>query len=637
MSVSTALTAADTEASGAQPHGNLRHLVIGAIGVVFGDIGTSPIYTLRESFGEAGGLEVVEGSILGVLSLIFWSLLIIVTLKYVILILRADNRGEGGVLAISALGLRGVKRGTFARKLVVGCSIAGLALFYGDGLITPAISVLSAVEGLETAQPALQPYVLPIAVTILTLLFLIQGFGTGLVGRLFGPVMIVWFGTLAVLGATHVVGNPSVLRALNPYWAVNLFVTEGWQAFVALGAVVLAVTGAEAVYADMGHFGRFPIRLAWLAFVLPALLLCYFGQGAMVLADPATAKQPFFHMAGDAWLWPLIILATCATVIASQAVISGVFSLTRQAILLGYLPRMQIRHTSVTEMGQIYIPRVNWILAIGVLTLVLGFQQSSHLAAAYGVSVTGAMGLDAILAGIVAAWIWRWGVFWASVVFGLLFALDLAYVLANLLKVPHGGWFPLIIAGVASFTVVTWRRGRKVLAQKLYSHALTTRAFIDKLGPTTQRVTGTGVFMTANPSIVPMALLHNLKHNKVLHERVVLMKVAVADVPFIPDENRVKVERLGKGFFGVTADYGFMDSPDVPKALEQCRDFGLALEPMATSFFLGRETLIPTTRPDLNPAEERLFILLSNTALSATAYFRLPPDRVVELGTQVEV
>jgi KUP system potassium uptake protein len=620
-----------------EPHGNLRHLVVGAIGVVFGDIGTSPIYTLRESFGEAGGLEVIEATILGVLSLIFWSLLIIVTLKYVILILRADNRGEGGVLAMSALALRGAQRGTFPRKLVIGCSIAGLALFYGDGLITPAISVLSAVEGLETVEPALQPYVLPIAVTILTLLFVIQSFGTGWVGRLFGPVMLAWFATLAFLGLIHIVDNPDVFRALNPYWAVNLFAVEGWQAFVALGAIVLAVTGAEAVYADMGHFGRFPIRLGWLVFVLPALLLNYFGQGAMVLADPSTAKQPFFHLVPEAWLWPLIILATCATVIASQAVISGVFSLTRQAILLGYLPRMRIRHTSVTEVGQIYIPRVNWALAIGVLALVLGFQQSSHLAAAYGVSVTGAMGLDAILAGLVAAWIWRWGAFWASVVFGLLFIIDLAYVAANLLKVPHGGWFPLVIAAAASFTVVTWRRGRKVLARTLYSHALTMAAFIEKLGPTTQRVAGTGVFMTANPSIVPVALLHNLKHNKVLHERVVLMTVTVADVPFIPDTSRIKVVRLGKGFFGVTAEYGFMDNPDVPKALESCRDYGLAIEPMATSFFLGRETLIPTTRPDLNTAEERLFILMSNTALSATAYFRLPPDRVVELGTQIEI
>jgi KUP system potassium uptake protein len=628
----------EREETAGHGHGaGIGGLVLGAVGVVYGDIGTSPLYTLKEAFGPAGGLHLSEPAVLGVLSLVFWSLIVIVTLKYVVLILRADNRGEGGVLAMSALALRGVGDMQRLRRLIFALAIAGLALFYGDGLITPAISVLSAVEGLETAEPALQPYVLPIAATVLVGLFLIQGFGTASVGRLFGPVMVVWFTTLGVLGLGQIVQNPAVLAALDPAYAVGLFGHAGWQAFVALGAIVLAVTGAEALYADMGHFGPTPIRIAWLGLVLPGLVLNYFGQGALVLRSPEALQHPFYHLAPAWLLWPLILLATCATVIASQAVISGVFSLTRQAIQLGYLPRMTVRHTSPTEIGQIYLPRVNWLLLAGVLALVLGFESSSRLAAAYGISVTGAMGIDAILAGVVATCVWGWPVPLAATVFGLFLFCDLGYVAANMLKIPHGGWFPLLLAAVFSLVVVTWRRGRAVLYDNLYRGAMPTLQFIEKLGPSIQRVTGTAVFLTGNPAVIPTPLLHNLKHNKVVHERVVLTTVVIEDVPYVPDRDRVTVERLGKGFFQVWARYGFMDEPDVPRALERCRPQGLAIEPMTQSYFIARETLIPSTRPEMGPLEEKLFIALSATALAATRYFKLPPDRVVELGTQVEI
>ena len=460
-----------------------KALVVGAIGVVYGDIGTSPLYTLREAFGPAGGLHMSEPTVLGVLSLVFWSLIVIVTIKYVTLILRADNRGEGGVLAMSALALRCTGSSKRLRNIVRGLSIAGLALFYGDGLITPAISVLSAVEGLKTAQPGLHHYVLPIATAVLVMLFVIQRFGTGHVGKLFGPVMLVWFAVLALLGLGQIWQNPGVLAALNPVYAVELFSIARWQAFVALGAIVLAITGAEALYADMGHFGRSPIRVAWIGLVLPALVLNYFGQGALVLRDASALDNPFYRMAPPWLLWPLIGLATCATVIASQAVISGVYSLTRQAIQLDYLPRMTVRHTSATEMGQIYLPQVNWLLMVGVLLLVLGFRSSSNLAAAYGISVTGAMGIDAILAGIVAARLWGWPGALAGAVFGFFLLCDLGYFAANLLKIPHGGWFPLAMACLFSLIVMTWRRGRGVLYKRLYKDAMPVSLLHRETGP----------------------------------------------------------------------------------------------------------------------------------------------------------
>ena len=632
----TPAAAGSPEGAAGHAASDRRTLVLAALGIVYGDIGTSPLYTLREAFGHAGGLHLSEPAVLGVLSLVFWSLILIVTLKYVVLILRADNRGEGGVLALGTLAARAVPRTPALCALIPALTIAGLALFYGDGLITPAISVLAAVEGLKTAAPALEPYVVPLAALVLLGLFVIQSHGTATVGTFFGPVMLVWFATLGVLGLAQIVQNPGVLAALNPAYALGLFGHAGWQAFVALGAIVLAVTGAEALYADMGHFGKAPIRLAWFGLVLPGLVLNYFGQGALVLREPAALEHPFYHLVPGWGLWPLIGLATCATIIASQAVISGVFSLTRQAVQLGYLPRMTIRHTSATEIGQVYLPRVNWLLMVGVLALVVSFRSSGNLAAAYGISVTGAMAIDAVLAGLVAAWRWGWGPA-AAVVFGTFFLLDFAYFAANALKIPAGGWFPLLVAAAFAYIVVTWRRGRRAVWDKLYAHALPIGSFLDRLDPALIRVRGTAVYMTGDPEVVPTALLHNIKHNQVLHEQVVLMTVRTRDIPYVPEAQRIEVAALGKGFYQVAASYGFLDQPDVPQALALCRARDLRAEPMRTSFFLGRETLIPTPSPPLGPVEARVFTWLSSGNLSATTYFRIPPERVVELGTQIEV
>ena len=622
--------------AGANGRGELRTLTLAALGVVYGDIGTSPLYTMREAFGHAGGLRLSEPAVLGVLSLVFWSLILVVTVKYVVLILRADNRGEGGVLALGTLASRAVPQTPALCWLIPVLTIAGLALFYGDGLITPAISVLSAVEGLKTAAPALEPYVVPTAALVLLALFLLQRRGTARVGALFGPVMLAWFGTLGLLGLVQIMQNPAVLAALDPRYALGLFGHAGWQAFVALGAIVLAVTGAEALYADMGHFGRTPIRLAWLGLVLPGLVLNYFGQGALVLRDPAALEHPFYHLVPGWALWALIGLATCATIIASQAVISGVFSLTRQAIQLGYLPRMRVKHTSATEIGQIYIPRVNWLLMTGVLLLVFGFRSSGNLAAAYGIAVTGAMAIDAILAGLIAAWRWSWGPT-AAVVFGGFLVIDLAYFAANALKIPAGGWFPIVVAAAFGYLVITWRRGRGVLWDKLYGRQPAVAAFIAGLDPKLIRVRGTAVYMTGNPEAVPMPLMSNIEHNQVLHEQVVLMNVRTQDVPYVPEDRRLDVARLGAGFFQVIVSYGFMDAPNVPGAMELCQARGLRADPMRTSYFIGRETLIPTPRPPMGPVEARVFAFLSAGSLSATAYFRIPPERVVELGTQLEI
>jgi KUP system potassium uptake protein len=540
------------------------------------------------------------------------------------------------VLALGALASRAVPRTPALCWLIPNLTIAGLALFYGDGLITPAISVLSAVEGLRTAAPALEPYVVPIAALVLLGLFVIQSRGTARVGALFGPVMLVWFATLGLLGFAQIAQNPAVLAALDPRYALGLFGHAGWQTFVALGAIVLAVTGAEALYADMGHFGRTPIRLAWLGLVLPGLVLNYFGQGALVLRDPAALEHPFYHLVPGWALWPLIGLATCATIIASQAVISGVFSLTRQAIQLGYLPRMTVKHTSAAQIGQIYIPRVNWLVMAGVLLLVFGYRSSGNLAAAYGISVTGAMAIDAILAGLIAAWRWGWGAA-AALVFGGFLAIDLAYFAANALKIPSGGWFPLVVAAAFAYLVATWRRGRGVLWDKLYGRQPAVAAFIAGLDPGLIRVRGTAVYMTGNPAVVPTPLMSNIEHNQVLHEQAVLMTVRTQDIPYVPEDQRLEVARLDAGFFQVVVSYGFMDQPDIPRALERCRACGLQADPSRTSYFIGRETLIPTPRPPMGPVEARVFTFLSAGSLPATAYFRIPPQRVVEMGTQLEI
>jgi KUP system potassium uptake protein len=615
----------------------LAALSLAALGVVYGDIGTSPIYAMRESLHGVHGVDATQVNVLGLLSLILWALILVISVKYLLFVMRADNGGEGGMIALTALVTPASPKARRRRRVLVLVGLFGASLLYGDGMITPAISVLSAVEGLEVVTPVFRPYVVPLTIAILIGLFMVQRRGTAKIGAIFGPVMLLWFATLGLLGLAQIVKNPSVLAALDPRYALGLFEIAGWQAFVALGAIVLAVTGAEALYADMGHFGPLPIRVAWFGLVLPGLVLNYFGQGALLLRSPEALEHPFYHLAPSWLLFPLIGLATCATIIASQAVISGVFSLTRQAVRLGHLSRMTILHTSTTEIGQIYIPRVNWMLMAGVLLIVFIFGSSSNLAAAYGISVTGAMAIDTVLVGLVAATRWGWGVALAGLVFGLLLLADLGYLAANALKIPSGGWLPLAVAAAFIVTVLTWRRGRSVLHEKLYGHGLTVRAFIDKLDPTLIRVPGTAVFMTGHLHVVPMALLHNLRHNKVLHEQVVLMTARARDVPHVPAVQRVTVEKLSKGFYRVMVSHGFMDEPDIPGSLELCRTHGLSADPQVTSFFLCRETLVPSPRPEMNPFEERLFILLSAGNQPATAYFGIPPDQVVELGIQIEV
>jgi KUP system potassium uptake protein len=620
-----------------KPAARLATLVLGAIGVVYGDIGTSPLYTLRQAFAFAGPGGVDEAYVLGVLSLVIWALIVVVTLKYVVVVLRADNRGEGGVLSLAVLALRSAAAYPRGKVLIVALSALGLSLFGGDGLITPAISVLSAVEGLIVVTPALERFVVPLALGILVALFLLQSRGTRAVGRLFGPITAAWFVAIGALGLVAIAHEPRVLAAFDPLHGLRFFAEHGWQGFGVLSSVLLAITGAEALYADMGHFGRTPIRTAWLGLVLPGLVFNYLGQGALVLADPSAADHPFYLLAPDWALVPLIALATAATVIASQAVISGAFSLTRQAVQLGYIPRMTVLHTSETEAGQVYMPWVNWLMMAGVVGLVLVFRSSDALGAAYGVSVMGAMAIDTILVGLVAVWLWRWNRVVAVLVFGTFLAIDLTLLTAALLKIPEGAWIPLLIAAIGCVVIGTWRRGRAALYRRIYEGVMSTETFLATLRETMVRVPGTAVFMTGNTRVVPNALLHNLKHNKVLHERVVLMTVQTLDEPRVAPEHRLDVERLGKGFHSVTARFGFMESPNVPAVLELCRRHGLPVDISDASFFLGRESLIPSARPDLPRWQERIFIMLSGVAVSATAYFRIPPGRVVELGTQVEI
>jgi len=620
------------------PHQGLAALVVGAIGVVFGDIGTSPLYTMKEAFHGAHGFPLTAANVLGVLSLIFWALIIVVSVKYVVFIMRADNKGEGGIMALMALTQRVTAREPRLRWLLMTLGIFGAALFYGDGMITPAISVLSAIEGLEVATPAFKPYVLPIALSVLVSLFLIQRTGTARVGALFGPVMILWFATLALLGILSIARHPDVLGAVNPAYAVAFFREHHWGGILVLGAVVLAVTGGEALYADMGHFGRRPIRYAWFGFILPALLLNYFGQGALLVYEPEAAKNPFYHLAPDWALYPMVVLATAATVIASQAVISGAFSVTRQAMQLGYAPRMHTQHTSEREIGQIYIPFINWMLLFGVVALVLGFQSSSNLAAAYGIAVTGTMAIDTILAFVVVRrmWGWNWGVTVAGMVFFL--SIDLAFFGANVLKILQGGWFPIVIA-VAVFTLLaTWKRGREIMRDRLKELAIAQDPFIESITRhPPPRVPGTAVFLTTSHEGVPHAMLHNLKHNKVLHERVILLTVVFQDIPHVDESERVEVRPLGHNFFKVFVIYGFKDLPDIPQALTLCAPHGLEFNMLDTSFFLSRETLIATKRPGMALWREKLFINMMRNAGTATGFFQIPTNRVVELGSQVEL
>ncbi|HEY3328320.1 MAG TPA: potassium transporter Kup [Novimethylophilus sp.] len=615
----------------------LASLSLAALGVVYGDIGTSPLYTMKEVFaGAHHQVPVTPDNVLGILSLILWSLIMVVSVKYVGFVMRADNRGEGGIMALIALATRQAGDNHAKQRFIMLVGILGACMFYADGMITPAISVLSAVEGMEIATPALSHWVVPITLLVLLGLFLVQRRGTATIGVLFGPIMVLWFGTLGALGIINIRHAPDVLAAVNPLYALHFFAQNGTLAFIALGAVVLAVTGGEARYADMGHFGRKPIRIAWFGFVLPALMLNYFGQGAEILHHPESVKNPFYLLAPDWLLIPLVLLSTAATVIASQAVISGAFSVSRQALQLGYLPRMLVQHTSEQEVGQIYLPRVNWTLMIAVMALVIGFGSSSNLAAAYGIAVTGDMVITSILAAIVFHGIWGWSWVRTAVLIALFLIVDLAFFGANVLKIPAGGWFPILM-GVVIFTLMTtWKTGRELLNKRLKDDAMDLEPFIEAISanPPT-RVQGTAIFMTQNPYSVPHAMLHNLKHNKVMHEQVILATVKVQDVPHVPQPERVAVQNLGHGFFRVMVHYGFKDDPDLPHELEDCAQHGLPLDVMDTSFFIGKETLIPRPRSEMAFWREKLFVTMFRNADSVTNYFKLPPNRVVELGAQV--
>ncbi|ONF95307.1 potassium transporter Kup [Sphingomonas jeddahensis] len=632
-------TAATTAAPHAHGHHNdtLAKLALGAVGVVYGDIGTSPLYAMKEVFVGHHPLTVDRLHIFGVVSLIFWSLVLIVTFKYVMTILRADNNGEGGSLALLALIQRRSGAGKRWGPSLVVLGVLATALFFGDCMITPAISVLSAVEGLATVEQRFDSFVIPIAATILIGLFYLQSVGTARVGKLFGPIMVVYFITLSVLGLTQIIAQPEILLALDPRWAVRFAATDGTLAFLALGSVVLAVTGAEALYADMGHFGRKPIAYAWLWFVFPALMLNYLGQGALLLGDPSAARNPFFLMAGDEWRLPLVILATMATVIASQAVITGAYSVVQQAVQLGLMPRLRIEHTSASAAGQIYIPAVNWALLTMVLLLILGFRESSNLAAAYGIAVTGTMFISTCMVAVLIQRVWRWPL-WAVLPFVATFLfIDGMYFSSNLTKVPDGGWFPLLIAIIVFVLLTTWATGRKLMLQRMREGAMPIKVFIGSAASSATRVAGTAVFMTSTPEGVPHALLHNLKHNRVLHDRVILLTVKVSDMPYFPEADRFMHEDLGEGFHRVILRYGFMESPDIPAALKSFHECDGEFRMMDTSFFLSRQTLLPSERPGMAIWREKLFAWMLRNAESAMEFFRLPTNRVVELGSQIEI
>jgi KUP system potassium uptake protein len=621
---------------GHQPGGSVVKMAVGAIGVVFGDIGTSPLYALRDTFAnEHHPLPLDLLHVYGIISLMFWSMMIIVTLKYVTVIMRADNKGEGGSLALLAL----INQHTSGKRWGAGIILLGVfatALFYGDSMITPAVSVLGAIEGVAVYQPSLGHLVVPIVVGILVFLFLIQSRGTAKVATYFGPIMLVYFGVIAVLGLFSIAQMPSVILALSPHYAVGMFIADPWYGFLAMGSAVLAVTGAEALYADMGHFGRNPIRVSWLVFVLPALVLNYLGQASLLIREPAALASPFYLLAPDWFQWPLLIIASAAAVIASQAVISGAFSVTQQAIQLGFIPRMTIKHTS-TAAGQIYIPVINWALMIAVILLVLVFQRSSNLTAAYGIAVTGAMLIDNFLLAVVLFKLWEWRPAWSVTLLALFFVIDGAYLSANLTKIPDGGWVPLVM-GLAIFTLLTtWSRGRALMRQNMAEGSIPMEVFAKSAHSSAARVAGTAIFMASTSTGVPSALLHNIKHNKVLHERVVILTVLIEDVPYVDDGERSAVKDMGQGFYRVVLRFGFLEETDVPAALKAVTMCGEPFNMMQTSFFLSRQTLIASSKPGMAIWREKLFAWMLRNAASAMEFFRLPSNRVVELGSQVEI
>jgi KUP system potassium uptake protein len=614
-------------------------LALAALGVVYGDIGTSPLYTIKEVFAGSGGVALEAANVIGVVSTIFWLLMFVVTLKYVTLILRADNRGEGGIMALVALASSAAGRTPRRKAILLLVGVFGAALFYGDSVITPAISVLGAMEGLDVAVPSLSTYVVPLSVAILIGLFMMQRHGTAAVGKLFGPIVVIWFVVIGIAGAVQIARHPAILVALNPIHAIGFLHGRGWQVFAAIGAIVLAITGAEALYADLGHFGRRPIQLAWLGLVLPSLALNYFGQGALLIADPATLENPFYRLFPEALLLPALALATAATVIASQAVISGTYSMTKQAIQLSFLPRMRVVYTSAQEIGQIYIPVINWILLIAVAAANIGFGSSTALASAYGIAVTMTMLITTLLTFFVVLHGWRYPLWIALGATGALLAVDGLLVVSCLFKFADGGWFPLILGLAVFLTMATWKRGRDLLLEHMRCDDPQLGPFMERLlKSSAPRIRRTGVFFVANPGTVPQALLHNLKHNLVIHDRIVILTVMFHETPWMPYEQRIEVETIAKNVWRVTVNYGFKNTPDVPQALELCRQqHGLDINLFATSYFLSRETLVPTTGGGMAHWREQLFAAMSRNAGSVVEFFRIPANSVIELGTRIQI
>jgi len=615
-------------------------LVLGAIGVVFGDIGTSPLYALQTAFSPEHGIPLRADNVMGILSLIVWSMLWVITLKYLFVMMRADNDGEGGILALLALALRETGERPQLRWTIIGIGMFGAAMFYGDSMITPAITVLGAMEGLEVATPVFSPFVIPLSIGVIAGLFLIQSHGTARIGAFFGPVMIVWFLTIAALGVVELTKNPAVLAALQPAYAVDFLFAYPLQGFLVLGAVFLALTGGEALYADMGHFGRQAIRVGWLALVFPSLLLNYFGQAAFVLANPGAIENPFYLMVPEWGRYPMVVLASAAAIIASQAVISGAFSVTRQAIQLGYIPRLEILHTSERAIGQIYVPFVNWLLFIMVVLLVIGFQRAKDLGNAYGIAVSATMVIECLLAMVVARLIWKWPLWMVALVMGAFATVDATFFASNAMKFLSGGWFPILIGGTVFTMLMTWKRGRALMFRRLIEQGIPLKPFLEGLNAHPPvKVPGTAIFMTSNPDTVPHALLHNLKHNKVLHEQTVFLTIVSHDVPVVPSEDRVQFERLVNGFYQLQAWYGFKEQPDIDEILNACRvRYGLAFDVMDTSFFLSRETVIPTSdTPGMALWRDHLFAWMTRNATRATDFFNIPANRVVELGTHIEI
>ncbi|MGE3262994.1 MAG: potassium transporter Kup [Bacteriovoracia bacterium] len=618
---------------------NFWFYVLGALGVVYGDIGTSPLYALRECFHHSHGIELNPANVMGVLSLIFWSLVIVISIKYVLFIMRADNKGEGGILALIALvSPHRMRRASDRVRFVIPVGIFGAALLFGDGMITPSITVLSAVEGLEVATPFFTPYVLPITVAVLIFLFTFQRLGSARIGAIFGPIMVAWFLILSALGIAEIIQAPAVLAAVNPMYAIHFFMGNGTPGFLVLGSVVLVVTGGEALYADMGHFGRRPIKAAWFMLVLPGLLLNYFGQGALLIGDPSAIQNPFYLLAPPWALYPLVVLSTTASVIASQALISGIFSLTRQAIQLGYIPRLSIVHTSRAEIGQIYVPLINWVLLASTIWLVITFRSSSALAAAYGLAVTATMACTTILAYFVARRTWGWSRLAAvSLVSAFLF-IDLAFLAANVVKIPQGGWFPLAVGAFMYFLMSTWQHGRAIVAGRLKRNAIPVAQFVrDVERQSPFRVPGIAVFMTSDPDSTPAALLHNLKHNKVMHEQVALLTITTTDEPYVRHRDRTTLDIVAPNFFRIVASYGFMQTPNIFEILESAKKRGFEYNFETITFFLGRETILPSHRPGMAIWRERIFAFMLRNAQRATAFFQIPPDQVIEVGIQVEI